>query len=84
MTSGPHLSLKGREIGDTDLGKEGRWAAGRKRGWAKSLPWARFYFVSFFSSFLFLLSFITFAFEFQFYSNQFLKFSKIQGSFSNQ
>jgi hypothetical protein len=83
MTSRPHLSVKGREIGDTGSGKEGRWAAGRKRGWAESLPRAHFYFFHLFF-FLFLLSFITFAFEFQFDSNQFLKFSKFQGSISNQ
>jgi hypothetical protein len=36
------------------------------------------------SPFLFLFSFLTFAFEFQFDSNQFLKFSKIQGNILNQ
>jgi hypothetical protein len=61
--------------------ERGRWAAGHKRGWAKSFslgPFHVFFLFSSFFFFYFLIPFITFAFWLQFDSNQLLKFSKTQ------
>jgi hypothetical protein len=59
------------------------WAAGEP-GWARLGPVGQIFFSFLFFYFCFLISFITFAYELQIKSNQFLNFSKIQHNNTKQ
>jgi hypothetical protein len=84
LTMWPHLSASEGRKGDTPLGA-GRWVVGQIWSWVGLVPAALIHlFCSFLFLFMFSISFITFAKEFQIKSNMILKFSKIQNNLLKQ
>jgi hypothetical protein len=65
-----------RAKGRYRFGEVPGWAVGCLSGWAEKVSWGPFTYFFCSISFLFVFSSITFAFEYQIDSKQFLKFSK--------